>query len=66
MGKAGGSLFLLLTLGMLQPPLFWTEPKSLTFGAFGIVVGTYEAPCYQLEMEAFYLLKCSKSLWIIR
>ena len=24
---------------MLQPPLFWSRPKSLTFGAFGIVVG---------------------------
>ena len=26
-------------IGVLQPPLFWSRPKSLTFGAFGIVVG---------------------------
>jgi len=24
---------------MLQDPLYWSQPKSLTFGAFGIVVG---------------------------
>ena len=30
---------MVVPIGMLQPPLFWTRPKSLTFGAFGIVVG---------------------------
>ncbi len=30
---------MVVPIGMLQPPLFWTKPKSLTFGAFGIVVG---------------------------
>ena len=30
---------MVVPIGMLQPPLFWSRPKSLTFGAFGIVVG---------------------------
>ena len=30
---------MVVPIGMLQPPLFWNRPKSLTFGAFGIVVG---------------------------
>ena len=30
---------MVVPIGMLQPPLFWSKPKSLTFGAFGIVVG---------------------------
>ena len=30
---------MVVPIGMLQPPLFWSTPKSLTFGAFGIVVG---------------------------
>ncbi len=30
---------IVVPVGALQPPLFWTRPKSLTFGAFGIVVG---------------------------
>ena len=30
---------MVVPIGMLQPPIFWTRPKSLTFGAFGIVVG---------------------------
>ena len=30
---------MVVPIGVLQPPLFWTRPKSLTFGAFGIVVG---------------------------
>ena len=30
---------MVVPIGMLQPPLFWMKPKSLTFGAFGIVVG---------------------------
>jgi len=29
---------MVVPIGMLQPPLFWSRPKSLTFGAFGIVV----------------------------
>ena len=32
---------MVVPIGMLQPPLFWSKPKSLTFGAFGIVVGKY-------------------------
>ena len=32
---------MVVPIGMLQPPLFWTRPKSLTFGAFGIVVGKW-------------------------
>lgn len=32
---------MVVPIGMLQPPLFWNKPKSLTFGAFGIVVGAY-------------------------
>jgi predicted metalloendopeptidase len=32
---------MVVPIGMLQPPLFWSRPKSLTFGAFGIVVGKY-------------------------
>ena len=32
---------MVVPIGMLQPPLFWSRPKSLTFGAFGIVVGKW-------------------------
>eukprot|EP00094_Tigriopus_californicus_P013393 TCALIF_12954-PA protein Name:"Similar to ECE1 Endothelin-converting enzyme 1 (Homo sapiens)" AED:0.20 eAED:0.20 QI:0/0/0/0.71/1/1/7/0/1168 len=32
------SNIMVVPIGMLQPPLFWVKPKSLTFGAFGIVV----------------------------
>ena len=32
---------MVVPIGMLQPPLFWSRPKSLTFGAFGIVVGKF-------------------------
>ena len=35
---------MVVPIGMLQPPLFWTKPKSLTFGAFGIVVGKKRDP----------------------
>ena len=30
---------MIVPIGMLQDPLYWSQPKSLTFGAFGIVVG---------------------------
>ncbi len=30
---------MVVPIGMLQPPIYWTKPKALTFGAFGIVVG---------------------------
>ena len=30
---------MIVPIGMLQDPLYWNQPKSLTFGAFGIVVG---------------------------
>ncbi|CAB4060967.1 ECE [Lepeophtheirus salmonis] len=30
---------MIVPIAMLQPPLFWTKPQSLTFGAFGIIVG---------------------------
>lgn len=29
---------MIVPIGMLQDPLYWSQPKSLTFGAFGIVV----------------------------
>lgn len=29
---------MIVPIGMLQDPLYWRQPKSLTFGAFGIVV----------------------------
>jgi len=29
---------MIVPIGMLQDPLYWSKPKSLTFGAFGIVV----------------------------
>jgi len=29
---------MIVPIGMLQDPLYWNQPKSLTFGAFGIVV----------------------------
>ena len=32
---------MIVPIGMLQDPLYWSQPKSLTFGAFGIVVGRY-------------------------
>ena len=32
---------MIVPIGMLQDPLYWSQPKSLTFGAFGIVVGKY-------------------------
>lgn len=40
---------MVVPIGMLQPPLFWSRPKSLTFGAFGIVVGKqsiYKTSCF--------------------
>lgn len=53
---------MIVPIGMLQPPLFWNKPKSLTFGAFGIIVGkmcvqpwtTYPTVCIFLS---------SNSLW---
>ena len=32
---------MIVPIGMLQDPLYWSQPKSLTFGAFGIVVGRF-------------------------
>jgi len=29
---------MIVPIGMLQDPIYWSQPKSLTFGAFGIVV----------------------------
>ena len=55
---------MVVPIGMLQPPLFWNRPKSLTFGAFGIVVGELPNPCMlnllkllktaRLNREAFW------------
>ena len=32
---------MVIPIGLLQPPLFWTKPQALTFGAFGIIAGKY-------------------------
>ena len=37
---------MVVPIGMLQPPIFWSKPKSLTFGAFGIVVGECNEDMY--------------------
>ena len=38
---------MIVPIGMLQDPLYWSQPKSLTFGAFGIVVGENYDKIYQ-------------------
>ena len=38
---------MVVPIGMLQPPIFWSKPKSLTFGAFGIVVGECNEDMYR-------------------
>ena len=40
---------MVVPVGMLQPPIFWAKPKSLTFGAFGIVVGRKPTKCRYFE-----------------
>ncbi len=42
--------------GMLQDPLYWSQPKSLTFGAFGIVVGMYEMVFFCNKLAAYFLV----------
>ena len=39
--KCGHQAFntMVIPIGLLQPPLFWTKPQALTFGAFGIIAG---------------------------
>lgn len=46
---------MIVPIGMLQPPLFWTRPKSLTFGAFGIVVGEFYPIYKSLKFKEFAL-----------
>ena len=43
---------MIVPIGMLQDPLYWSQPKSLTFGAFGIVVG--EARTEPLSKEHIF------------
>ena len=30
---------MVIPIGLLQPPLYWSKPQALTFGAFGIIAG---------------------------
>ena len=48
---------MVVPIGMLQPPLFWSKPKSLTFGAFGIVVGKQTLTFYILLLKCYRHVK---------
>ena len=41
---------MIVPIGMLQDPLYWSQPKSLTFGAFGIVVGKKRGKIYKRNL----------------
>ena len=50
---------MIVPIGMLQDPLYWSQPKSLTFGAFGIVVGRY-LHLYYLHSYPHQLYICTR------
>ena len=54
---------MIVPIGMLQDPLYWSQPKSLTFGAFGIVVGKKRGKIYTLSLARFGLIG-DLDLWI--
>ena len=51
---------MIVPIGMLQDPLYWSQPKSLTFGAFGIVVGEDRATVKGAHIYEFNIISSSR------